>query len=84
MTDPCKNCIHRGVIEDCEAEPCVNRESWYISQLQQKIEVLEIMEFMATVKYTPYADIEEALGGHMGSIWQALLNHGWTPPEESK
>ncbi len=38
MADQCKNCNKRGDIVECIKEECSAHESWYVQQLQEKLD----------------------------------------------
>lgn len=41
MSDQCKNCIMFKDMERCEETECFIHESWYVKQLEKKIDLMK-------------------------------------------
>ena len=37
-SDRCAHCPHRFNMKQCKSVSCIHRQSWYIAQLQEKID----------------------------------------------
>lgn len=78
MTNLCENCTLRGNLDACKKEDCTVHESWYVKELEAKVERLRdvIDEIANTGTSMPPAFGDEAAwyrGLAFGMIRRAAL-----------